>query len=51
MTACGQNNGMAQIWAVTLRQKLTSIAQTETDRWPDKWSHNDDDPYPDPPKK
>jgi hypothetical protein len=51
LTACVQNNGLARIWAVTLRQKLTSIAQTEPNRWPDKWSDTDDDPYPPPPAK
>ena len=51
LTAAGQNNGLAQIWAVTLKQKLTSIAQREPNRWPDRWSDDDNDPYPDPPVK
>lgn len=51
LTAAGQNNGLAQIWAVTLRQKLTSIAQRDATHWPDSWSDRDDDPYPDPPLK
>jgi hypothetical protein len=40
LTACGQNNGLAQIWAVTLKQNLTSIAQVNAD-WPTRWSDYD----------
>lgn len=38
----------SQIWAITFRQKLTSIAQREANRWPDKWSDENTEPYPDP---
>lgn len=41
LAAAGQNNGLAQIWAVTLKQKLTSIAQRDETHWPDKWSDYD----------
>ena len=41
LTACGQNNGLAQIWAITLKGTLTSIAQREPGRWPDRWSDED----------
>ena len=51
LTAAGQNNGRAQVWAVTLRHKLTSIAQGDGNHWPDAWSDRDDDAYPDPPPK
>ena len=40
LTACGQNNGLAQIWAVTLKQQLTSLAQSNAD-WPNQWSDYD----------
>jgi hypothetical protein len=40
LTACGQNNGLAQVWAVTLKQQLTSIAQVNAD-WPSRWSDYD----------
>ena len=46
LTACGQNNGLAQIWAVTLKQNLTSLAQVNAD-WPTRWSDYDpQDPQP-----
>jgi len=48
LTACGQNNGRPQIWAITLKGTLTSIAQRTDGHWPDSWS--DYDP-PDPPHK
>jgi hypothetical protein len=51
LTAAGQGNGLAQVWAVSLRQKLTSIAQREPNSWPGNWSDDDNDPYPDPPIK
>ena len=51
LTAAGQNNGLAQIWAVTVRQKITSIAQRDATHWPDAWSDRDDDTYPPPPAK
>ena len=51
LTAAHQNNGKAQIWAVTLKQQLTSIAELDGGRWPDRWSDDDNDPYPDPPIK
>ena len=40
LTACGQNNGLAQIWAVTIKQNLTSLAQFDAS-WPTKWSDYD----------
>jgi hypothetical protein len=43
LTAAGQNNGKAQIWAVTLKQNLTSIAELDGGRWPDRWSDYDKD--------
>lgn len=52
MTAAGQNNGRAQVWAVTTRGTLTSIAQQDPGRWPDSWSDKDDDAnLPAPPPK
>jgi hypothetical protein len=52
LTAAGQNNGRAQLWAVTNRGTLTSIAQGDAGRWPDAWSHKDDDSsLPTPPPK
>jgi hypothetical protein len=42
LTAAGQNNGKAQIWAITLQQKLTSITQLDGNRWPDRWSDYDE---------
>lgn len=44
LTAAGQNNGLAQIWAVTLKNNLTSIAQRDASHWPDRWT--DEDPNP-----
>jgi len=41
LTACGQNNGRAQIWAITLKQNLTSIAQRDDALWPNHWSDED----------
>jgi hypothetical protein len=41
LTACAQNNGLGQIWAITLKGTLTSIAQREPGRWPDRWSDYD----------
>jgi hypothetical protein len=41
LTACGQNNGLAQIWAVTLKQNLTSIAQRDANTWPTRWTDYD----------
>jgi len=38
-----QNNGKAQIWAVTLKQQLTSIAELDGGRWPDRWTDYDKD--------
>lgn len=52
LTATGQNNGRAQIWAVTTRGTLTSIAQKDATHWPDAWSDKDDDStLPTPPPK
>jgi hypothetical protein len=41
LTACGQNNGRPQIWAITLKGTLTSIAQRTDGHWPDRWSDED----------
>ena len=41
LAACGQNNGRAQIWAITLKQNLTSIAQRPDGLWPNHWSDED----------
>lgn len=41
LTACGQNNGRAQIWAITLKGTLTSIAQGGDGLWPNHWSDED----------
>jgi hypothetical protein len=43
LTAANQNNGKAQIWAVTLKQQLTSIAGLDGGRWPDRWTDYDKD--------
>jgi hypothetical protein len=52
MTAAGQNNGRARVWAVTLRGTLTSIAQRDATHWPEAWSDKDDDStLPTPPPK
>lgn len=43
LTAAGQNNNCVQLWAVTLGQKLTSIAQTAPScNWQQHWSDRDD---------
>lgn len=42
ITASGLNhNGLAQIWAVTLRQNLTSIVQRDANTWPTRWTDYD----------
>ena len=41
LTASGQNNGLAQIWAITVKQNVTSIAQREVNNWPTRWSDYD----------
>ena len=41
LTACGQNNGRAQIWAITLKGTLTSIVQRQDALWPNHWSDED----------
>jgi hypothetical protein len=41
LTACGQNNGRAQIWAITLKGTLTSIVQRPDGLWPNHWSDED----------
>ena len=41
LTACGQNNGRAQIWAITLKGTLTSIVQRPDALWPNHWSDED----------
>lgn len=52
LTAAGQNDGRAQVWAVTLRGTLTSIAEEAPGRWPSAWSDKDDDStLPKPPSK
>ncbi|HKP02341.1 MAG TPA: hypothetical protein VJU77_03180 [Chthoniobacterales bacterium] len=53
LTAAGQNNGKAQIWAITLGGKLTSATQKEPTHW-NPWSDKDEDsdlPTPPHPKK
>jgi len=43
LTAAGQNNNCVQLWAITLRGKLTSIAQTAPAcNWQPHWSDLDD---------
>ena len=44
LTAAAQNNERAQVWAVTLGGKLTSIAQRDAEHWTGEWSHKDDPP-------
>jgi len=41
LTACGQNNGRAQIWAITLKQTLVSIVQRPDALWPNHWTGED----------
>src|SRR6185503_1477610 len=43
LTAAGQNNGVAQIWAVTLGGKLTTLTQKENNHWNPIWSDEDKD--------
>jgi hypothetical protein len=51
LTAAGQNNGVAQVWAVTLRGKLTTLTQKEDRHWNPDWSDRDSDSdLPAPPK-
>jgi hypothetical protein len=50
LTAAGQNNGVAQLWAVTLGGILTSVTQKEANHWNPDWSHKDEDSHlPTPP--
>jgi hypothetical protein len=54
LTAAGQNNGKAQLWAITLGGKLTSVTQKEANHWNPDWSDKDSDsdlPTPPKPKK
>lgn len=54
LTAAGQNNGTAQLWAITLRGTLTTITQKENTHWNPDWSDRDKDsdlPKPPEPKK
>jgi hypothetical protein len=54
LTAAGQNNGVAQIWAITLGGKLTTLTQKENNHWNPTWSDADKDselPKPPEPKK
>jgi hypothetical protein len=54
LTAAGQNNGVAQLWAITLGGKLTSVTQKENNHWNPDWSDKDSDsdlPKPPEPKK
>ena len=41
LTACAQNNNCAQIWAITMKQTLTSIVQRPDGLWPNHWSDED----------
>lgn len=45
LTAAGQNNRRAQVWAITLGGKLTSMVQRD-ENWPTQWSDKDDPPPP-----
>jgi hypothetical protein len=46
LTAAGQNDGRAQVWAITLGGKLTTIYQRDTTNWVGEWTHKDDPPPP-----
>jgi hypothetical protein len=54
LTAAGQNNGQAQLWAITLGGALTSVVQHDSSHWDNQWSDKDKDsdlPKPPEPKK
>ncbi|HWS53303.1 MAG TPA: hypothetical protein VN228_04230 [Pyrinomonadaceae bacterium] len=52
LTAAGQNNRVAQLWAITLGGKLTTVTQKENNHWNPDWSDKDDDSsLPTPPEK
>ena len=52
LTAAGQNNGVAQIWAITLGGKLTTCIQKENHHWNPDWSDKDSDSdLPKPPER
>jgi hypothetical protein len=54
LTAAGQNNGKAQLWAITLGGKHTSAVQHDNSHWDNQWSDKDSDsdlPKPPGPKK
>lgn len=54
LTAAGQNNGVAQLWAITLGGTLTTLTQKENNHWNPNWSDKDKDsdlPKPPEPKK
>jgi len=52
LAAAGQNNGVAQLWAITLGGKLTTVTQKENNHWNPDWSDKDDDSHlPTPPDK
>lgn len=51
LTAAGQNNGYAQLWAITLGGTLTSVTQKEPNHWNMEWSDRDQDSHlPTPPQ-
>jgi hypothetical protein len=51
LAAAGQNNGKAQLWAITLGGKLTTVTQKENNHWNPDWSDKDNDSdLPAPPK-
>jgi hypothetical protein len=43
LTAAGQNNGFAQLWAITLGGTLTTVTQKEANHWNPNWSDKDND--------
>ena len=51
LAAAGQNNGKAQLWAITLGGTLTTVTQKEANHWNPDWSDKDkDSDLPTPPK-
>lgn len=42
LTAAGQNNGVAQLWAITLGGTLTTVTQKENNHWNMQWSDTDE---------
>ena len=52
LAAAGQNNGQAELWAITLGGKLTSVVQHDNTHWDNQWSDKDSDSdLPTPPDK